>query len=478
MNDVDLIELMAIHESRENFWAYYQYNNPGLKIGWWQRELCYSFQDFYTEWLGEESPEHVKCAPPQHGKSEIGVWFISWISGKHKYLKSVYVSYSDRLGKRANEKLQKIYTSDKFKKIFGPMINEIGVKSSKARNLTFLDYIDSEGSFRNTTCPTGAITGEGLDLAIIDDPLKGREQSGSPIWRQKVWEWFTTDFYTRFSENAGFITILTRWNSDDPVGRMLEVDGDDIKVFSYPAIAEEDEEFRKAGEALFPQHKSLSFLLKRKKRMSNEDWQALYQQNPLITGGGVIKVRCFEYYKKLPIIKFRKIFVDTAQKTSERNDYSVFQCWGFGQDNKAYLIDQIRGKWEAPELQRRAVSFWKKHIEFERTYYGALRAMYVEDKSSGTGLIQQIKTKALFPIIGIPRTTDKYTRVLDILPHIESGYVMLPEDAPFTNDFVCECEAFTSDDSHKFDDQVDCLTDACNDMLGSNSINVWERLGG
>jgi predicted phage terminase large subunit-like protein len=76
---------------------------------------------------------------------------------------------------------------------------------------------------------------------------------------------------------------------------------------------------------------------------------------------------------------------DTAQKTGERNDYSVFECWGLGDDGRAYLIDLIRGKWEAPELERQAIAFWSKH---------SARKMKVEDKSSGTGLIQSIKKKA------------------------------------------------------------------------------------
>jgi predicted phage terminase large subunit-like protein len=53
----------------------------------------------------------------------------------------------------------------------------------------------------------------------------------------------------------------------------------------------------------------------------------------------------------------------------------------------------------------------------------------------------------------------------------------VPEDAPFTNDFIAENEAFTVDDSHDFDDQVDPMLDAVEDMLSSgNKIKQWERL--
>ena len=80
-------------------------------------------------------------------------------------------------------------------------------------------------------------------------------------------------------------------------------------------------------------------------------------------------------------------------------------------------------------------------------------------------------------LFGIERNKDKYTRLMDVLGYIESGYVMLQEDAPFTNDFIAECEAFSADDSHMHDDQVDPMMDAINDMLATNNvINLWERM--
>ena len=84
----------------------------------------------------------------------------------------------------------------------------------------------------------------------------------------------------------------------------------------------------------------------------------------------------------------------------------------------------------------------------------------------------------MIPVVGIQRTTDKYTRVLDVLSYLESGHVMLPEGAPFTSDFVAECEAFTADDSHLHDDQVDPMIDAVTSMLARMSAaDLWARMG-
>lgn len=480
-SDLDLMEELAVREARSSFWTYYRYINSEKKFGWWQKIICQELQKFYEDYKKGLRPKLVIQAPPQHGKSFLICNFITWMCGKDPDIMTIYTSFSERLGVRANLFMQRRFSNSKYQRIFPDLI--IGVIGSRKsfngiRNRELIEYVNRNGFFRNTTVK-GSITGESLDIGIIDDPIKGREAANSPTNREKVWDWFVDDFFTRFSEDAGMLSILTRWHVDDPIGRFLKLNLDKkVRVISYPAIATCDEEFRKEGEALFPQHKSLEFLLIQKRMRSTESWESLYQQNPQIVGGEIIKGKDFGFYKILPLMKFRTIYADTAQKTSERNDYSVFQCWGLGQDRKIYLIDQIRGKWEAPELKRRAIMFWSKHVSLEPFLHGALRSMKVEDKSSGTGLIQDIRTSSEcpIPISAIQRVKDKYTRVNDVVSYIESGYVMLPINGEFTNDFISECEAFTSDDSHMHDDQVDPMCDAINDMLASNSSNVWEQL--
>lgn len=481
-DDVELLEQLALYEARESFWAFRRYiNGKKFKRGWWQREMARELQQFYFDLIAGLRPKMVIEAPPQHGKSKMIVEFICWVAGKNPDLKTIYTSFSERLGVRANLMCQRIYDSDKYKKLFPEtIINSTGMGRADSmgatRNREMIEYVGRDGFFRNTTV-RGSITGESLDLGVIDDPIKGREEAGSEAVRDKTFDWLTDDFFTRFSDDAGLLSILTRWHTDDPIGRMRLVFGDELRVVSYPAIATKDEKHRKAGEALFPEHKSLDFLLQRKAVMAAVNWEALYQQNPQIVGGEIIKGEHFGRYKQLPIIKQRIIYADTAQKTAERNDFSVFECWGKGEDNRLYLIDLIRGKWEAPELERRAIAFWAKHSGMDSVILGSLRKMKVEDKSSGTGLIQSIKTKGQIPIEGVERNKDKYTRVMDVLGYIESGYVMIPEDAPFTNDFIQECEAFTADDSHLHDDQVDPMIDAINDMLATNNTaSLWEKM--
>jgi predicted phage terminase large subunit-like protein len=212
-------------------------------------------------------------------------------------------------------------------------------------------------------------------------------------------------------------------------------------------------------------------------RVSRYVFSSQYQQSPKVLGGDIIRGADFKRYETPPRLQWRKIYADTAQKTAERNDYSVFQCWGLGYDGRVYLLDQIRGKWQAPELRRRAIDFWNKH-NISGVNVPTLRKMMIEDKASGTGLIQDIQDAGSIPVEGIEREKDKLTRVMDIVSFIESGLVYIPAHAEWVNDFIEECESFTADDTHAHDDQIDPLVDAINDMLGGlRGLAVWERLG-
>lgn len=465
----ELLIEQQIRKARNSFWEYRTLINPKLKKGWWQQEIADELEQFYIDLISGKRPKLVIQAPPQHGKSVQIIDFISWLAGKLPEYKTIYTSFSERLGTRANLRLQRIFDSDIYSRIFpDTKLTPKGAKLGALRNMDMLEYVGHDGSFRNTTV-RGSITGETLDLGIIDDPIRGRADANSKTVRDSTWDWFTDDFFTRFSEDAGLLAILTRWHVDDPIGRLIDTDKT-VKILSYPAIAVKDEKHRKTGEALFPEHKGLDFLLERKKIMPPANWEALYQQNPFITDGGIFKTEWFKSYRVLPKLKFTVITVDTAQKTKEQNDYSVFALWGFGVDGNAYLIDILRGKWESPDLIKMAKAFWFKHVP---TFN--IRSMNVEDKVSGTTLIQTLSKSVdpVIPIKAVQRNIDKITRANDVAPFIESGRVYLPEKAEWLNDFIVEHTQFPNG-AH--DDQVDTTSDGLNIIFGKSITSIWDVL--
>jgi predicted phage terminase large subunit-like protein len=85
-----------------------------------------------------------------------------------------------------------------------------------------------------------------------------------------------------------------------------------------------------------------------------------------------------------------------------------------------------------------------------------LRGLYVEDKVSGTGLIQTLRREHL-PVIAIQRNNDKTSRAYDAAPAIEAGNVALPSDVSWLSDLLEEIESFPAG-AH--DDQLDPMFDA------------------
>lgn len=322
-----------------------------------------------------------------------------------------------------------------------------------------------------------SLTGTRGDRVIIDDPhsIEGAISNAERIRTLRVMRETVPSRLTNPDKSA-IVVVMQRIHDEDVSGMLLSED----HGYTHVMLPMEFEPARRCvtafgsdprtddGDLLFPARFPLEVIDRDKKMMGSYAVAGQFQQRPSPRGGGIIRGEWFGRYSILPIIKHRHIFADTAQKTKEHNDYSVFQCWGIGDDGKLYLIDQIRGKWEAPELKRRAIAFWNKHAE-EKSL-GMLRGMGIEDKASGTGLIQDLKSEGRIPLsppTGIQRNKDKYSRVMDVVAHIESGHIQLPENSAWVSDFIAECESFTPDDTHAHDDQIDPMCDAIKIMLRS-----------
>ena len=492
IKDIDLLEQWWVAKARKNFLAYRQYMRHGdFLSNWFIEDLCKHFQQFYCDLRAGLRPMLFISTPPQMGKSWTVIDFLGWLTGRDNTLRIIYATYSDVLGIRCNLGLKRQLTSEKYQKIFPetklPEKRGDGVRTSK--HLEFLDISNriTSGQFRNTTVG-GGITGETLTVGVIDDAVKGRDMANSITWSQKIWEWFTDDFSTRFAKNAGLIIIMTRWSTHDIIARLLKKKDNfknRLKILNYQAIATKDEKHRKYGEALFPELKPLEFLQDQKSTMSEESWESLYQCNPTISGGNIFKDEWWQWYKVLPKIKYKFITADTAQKTKTHNDWTVFQCWGYGYDDNIYLLDKLRLKLQAPELRTEAEIFYNKHNrKRDRIDDPILRTMYIEDKSSGTGLIQELKKKGL-RIEEVPRITDKILRAKDVSQFVKVGKVYLNTNIHGIDNITKEAREFPDSE---FDDDIDTLMTAVEvtyinidvvkaDVITSYGRNIEKQLG-
>lgn len=420
----------------------------------------------------------------------------------------LHLSGSDTLASLNSSTAREIVLSDEYQALW-PLKIADDAKAKKRWNV-LVDGHPAGGVY--ATALGGQVTGfraghmaEGFQGAIlIDDPIKPEDAFSRVKIDAANRKLLTTVKSRRANPDTPIILVMQRIAERDPAGFIragnLQGRWDVVRIPAvlteadvarlapkYRAMIPKDQERVDGRFSYWPYKEPLGQLLAMERgdgtdqsgaRISRHVFSSQYMQSPVALGGNIIKGEHFERYTVLPKMKWRLIFADTAQKTKERNDFSVFEEWGMGVDGKIYLLDLIRGKWEAPELQKRAIAFWRKCKTRHVDLFGQCRKMKVEDKSSGTGLVQTLKLPPYnIPIEGIERDKDKLTRVMDALPYIEARQVCVPEDAPFTNDFVTECEAFTADDSHDFDDQVDPMVDAVDDMLQSgNKLKQWEAL--
>lgn len=418
--------------------------------------------------------------PPRYSKTEIAVkLFTAWCYVKNPKCEFIHLSYADILALDNSESIKQIIKSAEFVQLWPELVIKANKDSKKA-------WATEQGGVFYATSAGGPITGFGAGkiddfengagfggAIIIDDPLKPDDAYSDPKRNGVNRRWDET-IKSRFnSRNTPCIVIMQRIHEEDFCGMLLKDDEYDFRHLVLPAIVGEgtDEE-----HALWPAKHTLESLHAMRAKNSYM-FAAQMQQRPSPLGGGILKGVWFGRYTMLPKLKWRAVFVDTAQKAKQHNDYQVAECWGLGEDGYLYLIDVMRDKFQAYELEDRIPDFWNKHRADKN---GRLRFMAVEDKSSGTELIQKIrrKIKPVIPVREIPRgpASNKLTRVMDVQGYIESGYVRIPQDALWVNDFIAECESFTADDTHAHDDQIDPMCDAISQMLHNARPSISEMM--
>jgi predicted phage terminase large subunit-like protein len=297
------------------------------------------------------------------------------------------------------------------------------------------------------------IAGFGGGLIVIDDPVRNRADAESETFRDKVWDWFNDDIYTRLEPNASIILIQTRWHEDDLAGRLLkeqEDGGEKWDVIKLPAIAEEEDDIgRKPGQALCPARYNIAALEKTKRKLGSYSFSSLYQQNPVPSVGGSFKR---EWFKNIideapPNLRWKRGY-DLAISTKTSADYTAsFRC-AYDKAGNLYIADGFRKRIEYPDQRRFII---ERMVSEKSTEHCVEAAMH------GKALVQDLRGEASvrrYPLREVNVDTDKLTRALAWLNLAEAGKVFLVR-GPWIQDFVDEVCRFPSG---KHDDQVDAVS--------------------
>jgi len=314
-------------------------------------------------------------------------------------------------------------------------------------------FENNKTGYRLATSVGGAGTGEGGDFIVCDDPHKAT-QVHSTQRRESVIEWWREEMSSRGNDpkTVRKVIIMQRLHEKDLSGDLL-VDGDwchlmlpakfePKRTISTPLFVDPR---KTEGELLWPSRVPLEELEKMSKEMGSMASQGQLQQNPVPDSGGLFKRSWWKFYTQDPNVgrNHRLVqFWDCAQKVGISNDYSVCATW-LKTDTGFYLLDLWRNKVEAPQLEVAAQTNYNKWKP---------DTVVIEDKSSGSSLIQSLRQKTTLPIIAYNPRHEKEVRAIAATPTVEAGNCYLPNDAAWVEDYIQEHERFPL---AEHDDQVD-----------------------
>jgi predicted phage terminase large subunit-like protein len=390
--------------------------------------------------------------PPRNLKSICAtVAFTAWWLGQDPSAQILCASYAQDLANKHSMDTRSVMMSRFYMDTFGTRIS--------SQRAAMEEFTTTEHGFRMATSVGGVLTGRGADVIILDDPQKP-DEALSEAERRRVNTWYDHTLFSRLNhkDKGCIIIIMQRLHVDDLVGHVLE--RDDWEVVSLPAIAEEEERhvietllgasvhIRKPGEALHPERESVETLAMIQRSLGPYAFAGQYQQAPVPLEGGLVEDGWWGIYEgdQHPFDRVIQSW-DTANKESEASDYSVCTTWGL-KERKAYLLHVLRKRMNYPDLKRAVRSQAEAHNP---------HLILIEDKASGTQLIQELNREGRWLVKGCKPDRDKYIRLKTQTALIERGDVLLPRSASWLGEYRLELGAFPR---ARHDDQADSTSQA------------------
>lgn len=392
--------------------------------------------------------------PPRSLKSHmVSVAFPAFLLGRRPSARILCASYGQELSEKFSLECRQIMASAWYQVIFPTRL------AASPNRLS--GFQTTAHGARMATSVGGPLTGRGGDFIILDDPQKP-EEAMSEVARAKVRDWFDGTLLTRLnSKNKDcIILVMQRLHVDDLAGYLQEKGG--WEVLNLPALAPDQERFeyttlrgkqvhvRQAGEPLHPERESLETLQALRADLGEWMFETQYQQSPYPRGGTMVKdTWLMRYDPAQPPDRFDKTILswDTANKPTELSDYSVGTVWGL-KGKQLYLLCVYRKKVDYPGL--------KKAVKELRAEWNPSEIL-IEDKASGTQLIQELQQEGLYGVHGIKPEGDKTMRMHAQTGAFEQGRVFLPTQAPWLAEYEQELLSFPMS---RHDDQVDSTAQA------------------
>lgn len=357
-----------------------------------------------------ESRRLLISVPPRHFKSEtVTVRYSSYFLEENPERRVIVGAYAQALANRFSRKIRRIV--------------EERVPLSNERNAAEEWETTKSGGLRAVGVGSG-ITGFGADLIIVDDPVKNREQAESESYRERVWEWFNDDLYTRLEPDGAIIVIQTRWHEDDLFGRLVkqmeEEDGEKWEVLNLPALAEEDDPLgRQVDEALCPQRYDEAALERIRQKLGEYSFAALYQGRPTARDGGLFQVDKINAIDPVDVPKGLKWvrYWDLAQSLKSTASFTASWAMAIDEQGRIFCRDLVRGRLEWPDLKRLMIDVF---LSDPKVTQG------IEAKLQGLSAVQEFLRDPKILHCSIKKMdvdTDKVTRAQPFADRLNNGQV-------------------------------------------------------
>ena len=382
--------------------------------------------------------------PPGAAKSTYAsVLFGPWYFTHHPKHAIIAASHTQELAERWGRKVRNLVNEHTL--VLGYGLSEDSQAAGRWEN--------SEGGEYFAAGVGGAVTGRRADLVVIDDPVRSREDADSELIRDKTWDWYKSDLYTRLKPNGRIIVIQTRWHEDDLSGRLLaDTGGDKWEVISLPALAEANDPLgREVGKPLWPEWENAEALDRKRRAVGPRDWSALFQQRPAPEDGDYFRLEWLKPYDKAPARETLRIYgASDYAVTADGGDYTVHVVVGLDPEGRMYLLDLWRKQAASDEWVEAfcdLVKEWKPIGWAEET--GQIRAGIGPFLDRRMGERRAYVARDQFPTRG-----DKAVRAQSIRGRMAHSHLYVPVGREWYPALRSELLSFPAG---KHDDQVDAL---------------------
>tara|TARA_R100000781_G_C4080990_1_gene127691 strand:+ start:594 stop:1871 length:1278 start_codon:yes stop_codon:yes gene_type:complete len=373
--------------------------------------------------------------------------------------KFLFSSYALMLSIRDSVKCRRLIDSQWYKTHFGDSFSLTTDQNQKQR------FENNKTGQRIATSVDGALTGEGGDIIVVDDPHNVREAESGTV-REGVLDWWDQAMQTRLNDpkNGAFIIIMQRVHENDLTGHILANEYNDWDHLCLPARYEANhptpvkstlgfiDPRKKEDELLWSERIDEKTLNNLEKSLGSYGASGQLQQRPMPKGGGILKAEWWTAWdnEKLPDIDYVIQSYDTAFSVKEKSSYSARTTWGVFKQNGLYnaiVIDMWYDRVSYPDLRKIAQQAYE---DYEPD------AVLIEKKASGQSLLQDLRMAGV-PVLEYNPDRDKEARAHASSALLEDGRIFYPSNRKWAKNLIDICATFPTGEN---DDIVDTCTQA------------------